>query len=260
MANLSARVGWHWVKQGLEVFRKQPGALMALFFSCMFLSLFSLFIPLVGGMAPLLMAPMFSVALLQACAEIDQGKRAMPGLVFTGFRKPVRKPLLLLGVLYLLVMMLSLAVLSLLDGGVLVQMATRQIPMDQAMLEKSRSALFISSAVYMVGWMLTCLAAPLIYWQKMTLAKALFFSVVTVLRDIKAFITTAVVLFLMFQVFTAIPVLLFDSPQIEVTAIFTIFLMMIVLMHCTLYASYRQIFGPPQGEAAPAPVDLSKPE
>jgi hypothetical protein len=255
MTKLPARAGWHWVKQGLLVFRKQPGALMALFFSCMFLSLFSLFIPLVGGMAPLLMAPMFSVAMLQACAEIDQGKRAMPGLVFSGFRKPARRPLLGLGLLYLLVMLLSLSVLSLLDGGVLVQMATRQIPMDQAMLEDSRSALFISSAVYMVGWMLTCLAAPLIFWQKMTLAKALFFSVVTVCRDIKAFVTVAVVLFVMFQICTAIPVLLFDSPQLEVTAIFTIFLMMIVLMHCTLYASYRQIFGPPQ--SAPEPV---KPE
>jgi hypothetical protein len=243
------RAGWHWVKQGLQVFRKQPGALMALFFSCMFLSLFSLFIPLVGGMAPLLMAPMFSVALLQACAEIDQGRRAMPGLVFSGFRKPARRPLLGLGVLYLLVMLLSLTVLSLLDGGVLVQMLTRQIPMDQSMLEDSRSALFISSLVYMVGWMLTCLAAPLVFWQKMTLAKALFFSVVTVCRDIKAFVTVAVVLFVMFQIGTAVPVLLFDSPQLEVTAIFTIFLMMIVLMHCTLYASYRQIFGPPQGEA-----------
>lgn len=255
MTKLPARVGWHWVKQGLQVFRKQPGALMALFFSCMFLSLFSLFIPLVGGMAPLLMAPMFSVAMLQACADIDQGKRAMPGLVFSGFRKPARRPLLGLGVLYLLVMLLSLTVLSLLDGGVLVQMATRQIPMDQSMLEDSRSALFISSAVYMVGWMLTCLAAPLIFWQKMTLAKALFFSVVTVCRDIKAFVTVAVVLFVMFQICTAIPVLLFDSPQLEVTAIFTIFLLMIVLMHCTLYASYRQIFGPPQ--SAPEPL---KPE
>ena len=251
MSKLPARVGWHWVKQGLQVFRKQPGALMALFFSCMFLSLFSLFIPLVGGMAPLLMAPMFSVALLQACAKIDQGKRAMPGLVLIGFRKPARRPLLGLGVLYVLVMLLSLTVLSLMDGGVLVQMATRQIPMDQSMLEDSRGALFVSSAVYMLGWMLTCLAAPLIYWQKMTLAKALFFSVVTVCRDIKAFVTVAVVLFVMFQICTAIPVLLFDSAQLEVMAIFTIFLMMIVLMHCTLYASYRQIFGAPQGEPGP---------
>ena len=37
MTTLPARAGWHWVKQGLQVFRKQPGALMALFFSCMFL-------------------------------------------------------------------------------------------------------------------------------------------------------------------------------------------------------------------------------
>ncbi|MES2348977.1 MAG: BPSS1780 family membrane protein [Pseudomonadota bacterium] len=256
MSKLPARAGWHWVKQGMQVFRRQPGALMALFFCCMFLSLFSLLIPLIGGMAPILLAPMFSVALLQACADIDDGKRAMPSLVLSGFRKPARRPLLGLGVLYLLVMLLSLTVLSLMDGGVLVQMATRQIEMDQKLLEDSRSALFVSSGVYLAGWMLTCLAAPLIYWQKMTLAKALFFSVVTVCRDIKAFLAVAIVLFLMFQVCTAIPVLLFDSPQLEVASIFTIFLMMIVLMHCTLYASYRQIFGaPPQAEAAAVKLD-----
>jgi hypothetical protein len=245
MEKLPARVGWHWVKQGLDVFRKQPGALMALFFSCMFIAMLSLFIPLIGGMAPVVLAPLFSVALLQACADVDQGQRAFPHLVLVGFRKPARKPLLLLGGLYLLVMLLSIVVLSLLDGGVLIQMATRQIPMDQELIENSRSALLVSSAVYMVGWMLSCLAAPLVYWQQMPLGKALFFSVVTVVRDIKAFLTTAVVLFLMFQVLAAIPVLLFSSAQIEVTAIFTIFLMMIVLMHCTLYASYRQIFGTP---------------
>jgi len=245
MEKLPARVGWLWVKQGLDVFRKQPGALMALFFSCMFIAMLSLFIPLVGGMAPVVLAPLFSVALLQACADIDQGQRALPNLALAGFRKPVRKPLLLLGVIYLLVMMLSMMLLTLLDDGVLLKMATRQIPMDQELIEKSRSALFISSVVYMVGWMLSCLAAPLIYWQKMALGKALFFSVVTVSRDIKAFLTTAVSLFLMFQILTAIPVLLFSSAQIELTAIFTIFLMMIVLMHCTLYASYRQIFGTP---------------
>ncbi|TFW31050.1 BPSS1780 family membrane protein [Duganella callida] len=251
MATLPARAGWNWVKQGLDVFRKQPGALMALFFSCMFLAMLSLFIPLVGGMAPIVLAPLFSVALLQGCADVDHGKRAFPHLVFIGFRKPARKPLLLLGGLYLLVMLLSILVLSLLDDGVLIKMATRQIPMDQELIENSRWALFVSSAVYMLGWMLSCLAAPLIYWQKMALGKALFFSVVTVGRDIKAFLATAVSLFIMFQILTAIPVMLFSSAQIEVTAIFTIFLMMIVLMHCTLYASYRQIFGAPEPSSTP---------
>lgn len=255
MEKLPARVGWHWVKQGMDVFRKQPGALMALFFSCMFIAMLSLFIPLVGGMAPIVLAPLFSVALLQGCADVDQGKRAFPHLVIIGFRKPARRPLLLLGVLYLLVMLLSIMVLSLLDGGTLMKMATREIPMDQELIENSRWALFVSSAVYMAGWMLSCLAAPLIYWQKMTLGKALFFSVVTVTRDIKAFLLTAVSLFLLFQVLTAIPVILFSSAQIEFTAIFTIFLMMIVLMHCSLYASYRQIFGTPPA----TPEAITKP-
>jgi hypothetical protein len=253
MEKLPARAGLQWVKQGLEVFRKQPGALMALFFSCMFLTMLSLFIPLLGGMAPIVLAPLFSVALLQGCADADQGKRAFPHLVFIGFRKPARKPLLLLGGLYLLVMLLSIMILTMLDGGMLIKMATRQIPMDQELIENSRSALFISSVVYIGGWMLSCLAAPLIYWQKMAVGKALFFSVVTVMREIKAFLATAVMLFLMFQVLTAIPVILFDSAQIEVTAIFTIMLMMTVLMHCTLYASYRQIFGTPPATAETPP-------
>ena len=252
MSKLPARAGWHWVKQAFQLFRKQPGALMALFFCCMFVSLFSLLVPLLGSVAPTLLAPMFSIAMLQACADVDQDKRALPNLVLSGFRKPARNALLGLGVLYLLVMLLALTVLSWLDDGVLIQMATRQIPMDQELLENSRSALLISSGIYMLGWMLTCLAAPLIYWQNMTLAKALFFSVVTVCRDIKAFLTAAVALFLLFQVGSMLPMLLFDSAQLKVTAIFTIFLIMLVLMHCTLYACYRQIFGTPAASAPAA--------
>ncbi|GJI95231.1 hypothetical protein RugamoR57_19490 [Duganella caerulea] len=252
MSRLPARTGWHWVKQAMQLFSKQPGALMALFFCCMFLSFFSLVVPLLGSVAPTLLAPMFTIALLQACADVDHDKRALPNLVFSGFRKPVRKPLLGLGVLYLLVMLLALAVLSWLDDGVLIKMATRQIPMDKDLLENSRSALFVSSGIYMLGWMLSSLAAPLIYWQKMTLAKALFFSVVTVCREFKAFLMAAVVLFLMFQLGAAVPVLLLDSAQLEVMVIFTIFLMMVVLMHCTLYACYRQIFGMPEASAPPA--------
>jgi len=254
MSQLPARTGWHWVKQAAQLFRKQPGALMALFFCCMFLSLFSLVVPFLGSVAPTLLAPMFTIALLQACADVDHDKRALPNLVFSGFRKPVRKPLLGLGALYLMVMLLALAVLTLLDDGVLIKMATRQIPMDKDLLENSRGALFVSSGIYMLGWMLSSLAAPLIYWQKMTLAKALFFSVVTVCREFKAFLMAAVVLFLMFQVGAAVPVLLLDSAQLQVMVIFTIFLMMVVLMHCTLYACYRQFFGMPEASAPPAPT------
>ena len=42
MTKYSARTGWQWVKQGMMLFRQQPGGLMALFFCCMFVSLFSM--------------------------------------------------------------------------------------------------------------------------------------------------------------------------------------------------------------------------
>jgi hypothetical protein len=32
-----------------------------------------------------------------------------------------------------------------------------------------------------------------------------------------------------------------------------------VMLHCSFYASYRQIFGAPQADAAPAPVPADKP-
>lgn len=253
MEKIPARAGWLWVKQGLLLFRKQPGGLLALFFCCMFLSMAMLIVPVLGSIAPIVLAPLFSMALLQACAQVDQGKRALPNLVFIGFRKPARGALLKLGGLYLLVMLLSLGVLSWMDDGMLVQMATGRVKMDPAALEGSRGAIFVSSAIYMLGWLLSCMATPLIYWQKMNLGKALFFSVVAVLRGIKAFLTGALILFAFYQLGSMIPMVLFSSMELQVTMIFSIFLILLVIMHCTLYASYCQIFGAPAAEPPAAP-------
>lgn len=259
MEKLNAGTGWQWVKQGLEVFRKQPGALMALFFSCMFLTLISAMIPLLGAALPSLMAPLFSVALLQACADIDQGKRAFPLLVTTGFKKPVRRPLLQLGGLYLIVALLALAAMRLLGDEVFSQITSaKEVRIDQAMLEKLQFPVLISALISLSGWLLGCLAAPLIYWQKMTLAKALFFSVVTVGRNFKAFITATVLLYLLCQlVVLVVSVLASVVPMLAVTLLLSTVLLMIVLVHCTLYAAYRHLFGAPP--ASPEAVTLNKP-
>ncbi|MYN46877.1 hypothetical protein GTP23_17690 [Pseudoduganella sp. FT93W] len=254
MNRLPMRAGFGWVKQGWQLFRKQPGGLMALFFCCMFLSMFTLFVPLLGSIAPTLLAPMFTVALLQACTDVDQGQRSQPRVLFNGFRQPARHPLLGMGLVYLLLMMVALAILSLLDDGNLIRMAAGEVPMDEAMLEQSRGPLFLGSLIYMLGWLLTCLTAPLIYWQKMTLGKALFFSVMTVARDFRAFFGAALLLFMLFQVGTALPVLLLSSPQLKLTTVFAIFLVLVVLLHCTLYACYRHYFGTPAATTPSVPL------
>jgi hypothetical protein len=257
MEKLPARVGWHWVKQGFTVFRKQPGALMAILFSCMFVSLLSTILPVVGVLLPALLAPLFTIALLQGCADIDNDKRALPNLLLAGFKSPMRKQLLLLGVVYVAVVGVAFLALQLLGADAIAQINENPGKLDPKMVNGLQGAAFAASLIYMGGWTLTCLAAPLIYWQKMALGKALFFSVVTVVREIKAFAVMMVSLYALCQLMGVIPLLLFGSPQLAFAAIFSIILMLIVVMHCSLYAAYRQLFGPPQTET-PATVDLNK--
>lgn len=258
MTKFPARAGWQWVKQGMMLFRKQPGGLMALFFCCMFVSLFSMIVPILGQIAPFVLTPMFTIALLEGCAQVDQDKRALPNLLLAGFRQPARSPLLIVGLLNLLLVVIALGTLYLLAGDAVIQMGTQPPQIDPARLEGLLGAVFTASTIYTVGWMLTCLTAPLVYWQHMNLNKALFFSVVAVLRGWKAFLTAAVTLHLMYFVGCKIVVLIFGTSQLAVAGIFTLFLITIVLTHCTLYVAYRQIFGA-SDLAVPAKTDQREP-
>lgn len=260
MEKLPARVGLHWVKQGWTVFRKQPGAMMALLFVCMFVSLFILLLPVLGQILWCVLMPLFSVTLLQGCAEIDQGRRALPHLLLSGFQSPMRKHLLALGGLNFLLMVLAMVALYTMSGDALTALKEAQArgvikPEDTDGL---LGGLLASSAIFLVCWTLTSMTAPLIFWQKMALNKALFFSVVSVLRAAKAFFTAVVVLHLLYFVGVQIVILVFGTSQIGIVGILTLFLFSLVMVHCTLYAAYVQLFGPPQ-TPAPATVNLDKP-
>lgn len=250
MNKFPARAGWQWVKQGMQLFRKQPGGLMALFFCCMFISLFSMVVPLLGQIAPFVLTPVFTIALLEGCAHIDRGERALPNLLLSGLRKPARNPLLVMGLINLLLMVLAIGVLYAMAGDAFIQMSTQPPKIDPAQLEGLLGAVFTASTIYTVGWILTCMAAPLIHWQKMNVNKALFFSVVAVTRGWKAFLTATVTLHLMYFVGCKLVVLLLGTSQLALAGIFTLLLITLVLMHCTLYIAYREIFGPAPAAAA----------
>ncbi|USX26183.1 hypothetical protein NHH73_27060 [Oxalobacteraceae bacterium OTU3CINTB1] len=258
MNKFPARAGWQWVKQGMMLFRKQPGGLMALFFCCMFVSLFSMIVPILGQIAPFILTPLFSVAILEGCAQVDQGKRALPNLLLSGFRKPVRSPLLTVGALNLLLVAIALGVLYAMAGETVMLVSKRPPQIEQGQLDGLLVAVLIASTIYTVGWILMCLTAPLIYWQQMKLNKALFFSVVAVLRGWKAFLTAAVTLYLLNFIACQIVVLILGASQLAMAGIFTLFLITIVLTHCTLYIAYRQIFGPTD-LAVPAKADSPEP-
>jgi len=204
--------------------------------------------------------PMFSVALLQGCAEIDRGGRAMPQFLLAGFQSPMRKHLLGAGGVNLLLMVLAMLAVYAISGDALKALGEAQAqgvikPSD---VEGLFGGMLTGSLIYMLGWMLTSLAAPLIFWQKMALNKALFFSVVAVLRAIKPFVSAVAILHLLYLVGVQVVVLVLGVSQLGVAGIFTLFLLSLAMVHCMLYAAYAQLFGPPQAEG-PATVDLKQP-
>ena len=129
MHNIPAAAGWSWFKGGFSLFRKQPAELSTMFLSYLFLMLAVGFIPLAGQILPLLLVPVFSITFMQACVQVEQGKRVYPNLLFSAFRSPALRRLLLLGVLYLIAVVGAVAASSYMK----LETATRVIPLGIAM-------------------------------------------------------------------------------------------------------------------------------
>ena len=257
MGKLPANTGWHWVKQGFALFRQQPGGLSTLFLGYMFIMLLIGSVPLLGQLLPVILVPVFSIAFMQACNDIEQGKRISPKRLLIGFHKPVFAVLFSLGLLYLAVAALALGVSALADDGVFFKLLTGQIEPAAAKNSNLAGAVLLAMLVYIPGAMAFCFAAPLIYWQKMSLGKAIFFSFFAVLRSAKVFLMFAAGWFGISLVSSQVVLLVFGRSELAMTVMLPLSMILTIIMHCSFYASYRQIFGVPKKDVAapdqPAP-------
>ena len=252
MEKIPARTGWLWVKQGFGLFRKQPGGLSTLFLGYMFFMLVVSILPFLGQLLPVMLVPVFSMAFMRACLYIEQKKRVLPTLLLSGFRKPAFVSLLTLGLLYLVVAVLALGASALVDDGVFWQTVTGQIDARSNQVRESNvgGAILTAIAVYIPAAMAFCFAAPLIYWQKMGLGKAIFFSFFSVLRSSRAFIVFALAWFGISVIGSQVVILVFGRSEMAMMVMLPMSVILTVVMHCSFYASYRQLFGTP-AEAEP---------
>lgn len=248
MDKLPASTGFLWVKQGFALFRRQPAAMSTLFLGYMFLMLLVGVVPVLGQVLPVVLVPVFSMAFMQGCADIEQGKRIVPAVLLTGFRKPAVAPLFTLGLLYLLVAALALGASALADGGKFFQLLTGQAEPSAVLTKDSDmgSALLLAVAIYIPGAMAFCFAAPLIAWQGMGLWKAIFFSFFAVLRSLKAFIVFMLCWFLISVLVSEVIIVLLGRSEGAMVVMLPLSVILTVMLHCSFYASYRQIFGEQQ--------------
>lgn len=261
MEKLPAVTGWHWVKEGFGLFRKQPGGLSMLFLGYMFCMLVVSIIPLLGQLLPVILVPVFSVAFVQGCLNIDLGKRVVPSLLLAGFRKPAFPVLFTLGLLYIGAAIFAIGASSLIDGGVLWQLVSGQLARDEAadVIRNSNMglALLLTILLYVPAAMAFCFAAPLIYWKQTGLAKALFFSFFAVWRSMSAFLVFAATWFAISVVTSQLLRMIAGNTALAMQLIMPLSMILTVIMHCSFYAAYRQIFGLPVEPGKAVSLDKS---
>lgn len=264
MENLPANTGWLWVKEGFALFRKQPAEISTLFLAYMFLMLTIGIVPLLGQILPMVLVPVFSMAFMQACLQIEQDKKVYPNLLLTGFRSPAFRSLLKLGGLYLVAAVLAVAASALVDGGVFWQVMSGDKELDAETIRQSNmsAAMMFSAAVYLPAAMAFWYAAPLIMWQKMGVGKAVFYSFFAVKRSGKAFIVYGLAWLLigvlMPAVVSSLLAMLFGKAFIVMVVLLPLSLMLTVVMYCSFYPTYTHVFGRP-GQESPAPEPQDAP-
>ena len=257
MHNIPAAAGWSWFKGGFSLFKKQPAELSTMFLSYLFLMLAVGFIPLAGQILPLLLVPVFSITFMQACVQVEQGKRVYPNLLFSAFRSPALRRLLLLGVLYLIAVVGAVAASTLVDDGAFLDMMTKRGGADPKVLAQLPWArgMLVAGLVYLPAGMCFWFAAPLVAWQNMGVGKAIFYSFFAVLRAARAFIVYGLAWMLMGvilpSILSTLVALLFGSSLVSLMILLPLSLILTAILYCSFYPTYVSIFGAKDGPQAP---------
>ena len=251
MEKLPAATGWQWIKQGFALFRKQPAELSTLFLSYMFLMMIITIVPLVGQALPLVLVPVFSMAFMQACVQVEKGQRVYPNLLLTGFRSPAFKTLLKLGLLYVLAAILAIGASALIDGGLFWNVMTGSARVQAKTVQGSgiTLAMLMAAVLYTPAAMAFWFAAPLIAWQDMGLGKALFFSFFAVKRAGRAFtlygLGWALIGVILPLLLSTLLGQLTGSPVLMMMVLLPMSIVLTVVMYCSFYPTYITLFGKP---------------
>ncbi|WP_420476821.1 BPSS1780 family membrane protein [Noviherbaspirillum sp. ST9] len=258
MDKLPPIAGWNWVKEGFALFRKQPAEISTLFLAYMFLMMAVGFLPLLGQVLPLVLIPVFSMAFMQACLQIEQGKKVYPNLLLAGFRSPAVKRLLQLGVLYLVAAVIAVAASAVIDGGMFWEIMSGQKALDTDAIRGSNLSLsmMFSAAVYTPAAMAFWYAAPLIAWQDMGIGKAIFYSFFAVKRSGMAFLvyglSWVLIGVILPAVLSSIVALVVGKAFAVMIVLLTVSLVLTVVMYCSFYPTYTHVFGRPDSRTVPS--------
>ncbi len=249
MRIVPARNGWLWLKQGWALFRRHPAEWILLMLFFMLSSGAINWIPAIGPYLASILIPGFSVGLMLACAGAEGGHAPHPRVLIVSFRHS-GKPLLTLGVLYLLGMMLTLVASSAVDDGALMQqMLSGTPPPEPALKDGSYAAAMGLTGLLATPMLMAFWFSPLLVsWRALGVGQALFYSFFASLRNWRGFFLYGLILFAGLMVASLTIAMLGVAAGAGVAAMRGAMLGLAIVMMpavtCSFYYSYQDIFPP----------------
>lgn len=258
---LPAVRGAFWIVAGFQLYRRNPPLLIMLTLGYLFLVVALGQLQPIGPFLLPLALPTLTVLVANSCRALDSGlPLPLPRSTLTAGLREHRRALLHLGGLNLLGTLVILAIdLVLQGGGALVsgneESASPTNRLDDAeLLWHMLRLLLIALPVLLAFWFAPLLTA----WEGVPATKALFFSMIAVWRNWRAFLVYALTVTLI-GVFLPGLLLLFTgllskslTEMLSIALRMVLFLVLAPVLMTSIYQSYRDVFAP-VSTPAPAP-------
>lgn len=226
--NVEVGRGLEWLKQGWQLFTKNPGVWIAIAVILMVIVVALSFIPVVGTLAINFLMPVFAGGILLGCKSLSGGGEFGIDSLFAGFKQNTSN-LILVGVFYLIGVIAITVIVFLIGGGAAV---TGGLMGRGPGVGMAVGGFIVAMLVFLALWVPLAMAvwfAPvLVVFHNLAPLEAMKASFSACLKNIVPFIVYGVILFVLY-VIAMIP---FGLGM----------LIMVPVTMGSVYASYVEIF------------------
>jgi len=248
---LPASAGWAWLREGLALYRRQAFAFTALVILYSMALMVVASIPLVGLPLAALLVPFGTLGITAAGRDAERNVMPLPSLLIEGFKGPQRSALLQLGAIHAGLIILLVMVTTFFAHDELANWKVTGGEVDAATVAASVpwDAIIVASVAYTPILMLTWFSPQLVAWHRLTVGKAMFFSLFACWRNRWPFLVLGVALgalVIAVSWLTSVLLSLFGvSPQLGSMLLAPMALLLTSLAYSTQYPIYRAVMGPP---------------
>jgi hypothetical protein len=252
---VAANDGVAWLRRALVLLRSRPLAVSGSVFSYLLCLMLLSRVPVVGGLAAMVLVPLLYVGLMDLLRSLAAGQPADFRRLFSAFAEPnARIRLISLGVVYCVAIIGCLAASALVDGGTVFRIAVLgEVPDRDAISPVNATlaqgfALLVYAPVSLAYWF----APQLVAWHGMSAGKALFFSFFTCWRNLSAFVVFALTVMAAIFVYALFLAMLAQSAGSveQVSALMLPFaILFMTVIYPAYFASYESLIAAKPTEA-----------